>query len=430
MDFKKKRNKSASLGRRREENERRRSDGNIFFMEGGDGEEEEEDIVRPPSRQSNAFPMSLGGGKGSKGDGVAADVSSTSGCSAEKSGAASSSANHALESAASTTASAAQEKRPRPSSRKKHPAKAMFLNDAQLTQLGGERVVVGSPEVRKTGWGMEHGMESGEVVKNYRESPSTLSLGDDDDEVEFVLGSTGTTVGRVTQAQKRVDERRDNPDTDGFAELEESGLYEIKIELNSNSRLGTPVARGGERGGIVVVGGSELEHSGINIGSPIRSLRDQGGGGGAGERGEIDDDEEVEAVFKVGARTIRTAPGIGRGGGGGVMPVPPEGSRLCERPDTVGGADLILPGEESSDSDGGGFGDAGFGDAGFTPVSKAGVGWGTGGEEDDDLLLSSFHGDELEDLNDDWNVNRELESLNTNLGTDFLSLFAPSPTPK
>ena len=106
---------------------------------------------------------------------------------------------------------------------------------------------------------------------------------------------------------------------------------------------------------------------------------------------------------------------------GGVQPMPPD----AVRPDTVdNGADLICPGESDSDSDG-------FGDAMFTPVNKSSKvehGWSEGGaESDEDMLLSSFHGDELDDLNKDWPVEVDLD---TNLGTDFLSLFAPSPTPQ
>jgi hypothetical protein len=112
----------------------------------------------------------------------------------------------------------------------------MFLNDTQLRNdlESVERVVIGSPDIR-TGWGEPEAKEERAV------SPSgLLSLGNPEDEVEFVLSPTQPAVveggkrgkgvvglgggGGGLGAGKKVDERRDNPDRDGFAELEESGL--------------------------------------------------------------------------------------------------------------------------------------------------------------------------------------------------------------
>ena len=96
-------------------------------------------------------------------------------------------------------------------------------------------------------------------------SPSNLSLGDPDDDVEFVLSPVPPT--RV----REIDERRDNPERDGFAEIEESGLYEIKIEVQNEaegggservveriSPLGSDDGREGEGGGGVGVEGGGL----------------------------------------------------------------------------------------------------------------------------------------------------------------------------
>lgn len=90
------------------------------------------------------------------------------------------------------------------------------------------------------------------------------------------------------------------------------------------------------------------------------------------------------------------------------------------RPDTVAATNNL--GDDFSESSEGRLSPA------FTPVAKSSLnkGWAEGGLEDDDLLLTSYNGDELglDDL-----VNDVFE-LDTNLGTDFLSLFAPSPPPQ
>ncbi|GMI35708.1 hypothetical protein TrRE_jg2874 [Triparma retinervis] len=257
----------------------------------------------------------------------------------------------------------------RPSSRKKPPAKNMFLNDD--IKLDGTRQLI--TEIKKSspprnGWGapsaeegqggsggepeageaQADGGEDEEVVnaniksKNANSvirssgSPSNLSLGDPDDDIEFVLSPVPPT--RV----REIDERRDNPERDGFAEIEESGLYEIKIEVQN-----------------------------------------EGEGGGSERVGHM-----------------------------GAIPMPP-----ADRPDTVAGAtaavdhDLLIDGSSSEEED-----EGGWDEKAFTPVSKksrAEGGWTDDAE--DDLMLTSYNGDEFD--------------LETNLGTDFLNLFAPSPPP-
>jgi hypothetical protein len=546
QDLKKRRNKSASLSRRLKEEQSRRhggdgpdsphrkgSDpGSYAPFEIGADRVEDDEIMRPPSRQAHAFPMSLG-------DKVNMSISKLK-VDAAKDADQHSDTEHKIdgmrspsksvlsgsnlssahdddeveqEERATLVAEAAREskhiveKRQRPSSRKKHPAKAMFLSD-DLDSV--ERVVVGSPDTKRisTGWDdpvavtggaaaggiathaksnsneglMKAASQKGNVMSGMmrdeaRASPSMLSLGDPDDEVEFVVGpsSMGSTMS-TTRGQKKVDERRDNPDRDGFAELAESGLYEIKIELNNDKDLDTPRTKG-ERDemGVIVKGGEDLNHSGINIninglgGSPIRSTGNGGNGGNGNgnnnnnssnssasssnnnmmmnsssvnndmvvhgavpppnprEKGAPGDPTRPDMGMGArGARTIRTAPS--KGGfmtSKAAIPMPPD----AVRPDTVANTNagsLIIAGDSDSDSDG-------YGDAVFTPVNKGGLqgggqqthGW-SDPNSDDDLLLTSFHGDELDDLNDDW---PELEEFNTNLGTDFLSLFAPSPPP-
>lgn len=270
-----KRNKSAGLLRRRENAVRRAVEADKeeqFYV--GEGKTVE-DIERPPSRQSNAFPMSLadpygkgrsttgevGGGEGEGGtsEGGASDGGG-SGSGSGGEGRVNASASSSLGSNGSSSVSMKGKKKVnRPSSRKKPPAKNMFLNDD--TKLDGTRQLV--TEVKKTspprntGWG-EPGAGEGEAgigaeggsggedkevaatvggsdklgankVKVIRSSgsPSNLSLGDPNDEIEFVLSPVPPT--RV----REIDERRDNPERDGFAEIEESGLYEIKIEVQN-----------------------------------------------------------------------------------------------------------------------------------------------------------------------------------------------------
>ena len=114
------------------------------------------------------------------------------------------------------------------------------------------------------------------------------------------------------------------------------------------------------------------------------------------------------------SRMIRTAPSTAAflGSGGLSAPTPPD-----LRPDTV--AATNIGDDRSSDGE---FSDGRLSPA-FTPVAKSpNKGWAEGGLEDDDLLLTSYNGDD--DL-----VNDVFE-LDTNLGTDFLSLFAPSPPPR
>lgn len=442
---KRERNKSASLTRRRESTVRRVSSDagqqqrQRFYIGGG---KTVDDIERPPSRQSNAFPMSLagpgGGGEGEEGAGI--QKHSDGGDHASNN--LSPSAAHAGPSSSVSTVKSAipssgslPKKHNRPSSRKKPPAKNMFLNDE--TKLDSNRQViteVSSPP-RKAGWAVasEGVGEDGEAEEEIQEtteqpstskgglirssgSPSNLSLGDLDDDVEFILSPTPPT--RV----REIDERRDNPERDGFAEIEESGLYEIKIEVQNSSSergeerrivesMGLGVAatgaggvedeiRGGNNGDKDVIGVVGVEDG--NVGNPVP--------------------RKINGARQV--RTIRTAPqsSIFLGGSNlGTIPTPPASAR----PETVASSSNCIDEDvlEDSDSDEG-YGDGQF-DLAFTPVSKEiqQEGWTEQSRQNaDDIMLTSFNGDDgLDDL-----MTFDLE---TNLGDDFLNLFAPSPPP-
>ena len=136
------RNKSASLARRRENAVRRAVEASKSSQDNGgrelwmDDNEVEREVVRPPSRQSNAFPMSL------------ADPPAQSKAPTSPSKPANN--NQVQDQSEQDKAKLFQSKRPRPSSRKKPPAKSMFLNDAKLDS---KREIVTPPARTTTGWG-------------------------------------------------------------------------------------------------------------------------------------------------------------------------------------------------------------------------------------------------------------------------------------
>ncbi|GMI16088.1 hypothetical protein TrLO_g4818, partial [Triparma laevis f. longispina] len=405
------RNKSASLTRRRENAVRRAAaagageNGRKLWMEGGTGDEQE--VVRPPSRQSNAFPMSLAGNPHTPNSGTPKSSKQT------EADAKSGSNNQTEDQTEQDKSKLFPSKRPRPSSRKKPPAKSMFLNDAKLDT---KREVVTPHARHTTGWGdtPPTSQENSPVVQPTKAtdknniilrtgSPSNLSLGNPDEDIEFIMSPVPPT--RV----REIDERRDNPEKDGFSEIEESGLYEIKIEVNNSrdqeaNQAQNLTAKISERISPLGVGDEEDEVLKILTSSS-----------------DSDDKEPGQKAMEMGglrhSRMIRTAPStaafLSTSSLGNVQPTPPE-----VRPDTVAatngiGRDDMLDSEDD-------YSDGRLSPA-FTPVAnKNNKGWTEGTLEDDDLLLQSYNGDDGLDEFD----------LDTNLGTDFLSLFAPSPPPQ
>ncbi|GMH80042.1 hypothetical protein TrST_g2833 [Triparma strigata] len=404
------RNKSASLTRRKENAVRRAAaagageNGRELWMQGGGGDEQE--VVRPPSRQSNAFPMSLAGNVGTS-NGGGSKVNKQGGEADAKGG----SNNQTDDQTEQDKSKLFPSKRPRPSSRKKPPAKSMFLNDAKLDS---KREVVTPHARHTTGWGdtPPTSQESSPVVQPTKStdknniilrtgSPSNLSLGNPDEDIEFIMSPVPPT--RV----REIDERRDNPEKDGFSEIEESGLYEIKIEVNNSrdqeaNRTQQLSAKISER--ISPLLGDEEDEVLKNLTSSSDS----------------DDKEPSQKAMEMGglrhSRMIRTAPStaafLGASSLGNVQPTPPE-----VRPDTVAATNGI-GGDDMHDSEDD-YSDGCLSPA-FTPVANSAKGWTEGTLEDDDLLLQSYNGDDGLDEFD----------LDTNLGTDFLSLFAPSPPPQ
>jgi len=138
----------------------------------------------------------------------------------------------------------------------------------------------------------------------------------------------------------------------------------------------------------------------------------KGGGEGAGLRDKIGAMRQGRMVR---AGTAPNASNFLSQGHMGAIPTPPQ-----ERPDTVAASaglvdqDLLIDDSSDEEDEGVGWAD----EKAFTPVSsknkRAGEGWAE--EEENDLMLTSYNGEDFDDLE-------------TNLGDDFLNLFAPSPPP-
>ena len=488
------RNKSATMSRRiggggtgggapalPVDNNKEDKDLRLWMRNPGRGDEEDGDMrERPPSRQSNAFPMRLadptpGGDK----------IPNT------------------VLGGGNKQSALTKSKHNRPTSRKKAAASSLFLSDntsssssskgggavapppggggradeydivdddlivtydesgyvSQQKEARGMMMPVSKQQRQTTGWGGESGVatkqssgwggesvvvvattkqsspsresplkgQQGVIVASSRESPldHLTAFDESDDDVEYFVSQP--------QRARAKDERRDNPDRDGFSDLAESGLWTIKIEVTNSTQQANMVNEGQGKGYVLDKNNSsddesQQEHQYIAKPPPSMSSSEQMQGGGFGGLRNV--------------RTIRTAPHNSGSSSAflpsqiAVQPTPPE----TIRPDTVGGTTpQFLKGSDVRKSPEHSFVVAGdYIDAhtngAFMPVSGGKKTVWTDDNEDDDILLTSFNGDDgdlfgLDDDNNEVARSASVAALETNLGSDFLSLFAPSPPP-